>query len=116
MDANEKLEVVQALLELNQDPTWVLNQIAALLLPTASTPSQVLERRAQVEAPAVQAEKDLALRVKGEQEQLERENQARKDREAEIAKAEAEIAVAGTIKGAAKKVKEEPAPVEEVTP
>jgi phage-related minor tail protein len=111
--------VVQALLELNQDPTWVVNQITALLQPDASTPSQVLERRAHIEAHAAQAAKDLAERVKGETEQLEREEQRRKDRESEIAQAEAEIKVLGTLKGGAKKEKAdpvaepiEPAPVE----
>ena len=108
MTSDEKLEVVQALLELNQDPAWVVSQITALLLPDASTPSQVLERRAQVEAHAAQAAKDLAARVAGETEQLEREEQRRKDREREIAQAEAEIAVLGTLKGSAKKGKADP--------
>jgi len=118
MNADEKLEVVKALLELNQDPTWVINQIGALLLPDASTPSQVLERRAHIEAHAEKQAKDLAARAAGEQEQLKREEQRRKDREAEIASAEAEIAVLGSLKGAAKTLEADPVaePIEEVTP
>ena len=118
MTSDEKLEVIQALLELNQDPTWVVNQIGALLLPDATTPSQVLERRAHLEAHARQAAKDLADRVKGETAQLEYEEQKRKDREREISKAEAEIEVLGTIKGAAKALEASPVaePIEEVTP
>ena len=118
MTADEKLEVVKALLELNQDPTWVVNQIGALLLPDATTPEQVLERRAHLEAHAAQAEKDLARRLEGEQAQLEYEEQKRKDRDAEIASAEAEITVLGTLKGAAKALEASPVaePIEEVTP
>jgi len=119
MTADEKLEVVQGLLELNRDPTWTLQAITTLLHPDASTPSEVTERRERLAAQAEKAAKDLERRVAAETEQAEREDQRRKDREAEIATAEREIDALFKLKPEADPVEidpleptPDPAPVE----